>query len=65
MAGPAMAIGIILLAILLLGVVALILYLLYFAIIYRHKTMKALLAGILAVCLIVVALFLYLRAPGE
>lgn len=60
MAGPAIAIGIILLAILLLGVVALILYLLYFAIIYRHKQTKAMLAGVLAVCLAVVVLFMFL-----
>lgn len=47
MAGPAMAIGYILLGILLLALGALLLYLLYFAIIYRHKPLKAILAGIL------------------
>src|ERR1044072_9671851 len=53
--------GLILLAVFLLGVVGFILYLLYFAIIYRHRPLKAILAGILAVCLIGVGLFLYWR----
>ncbi|HEY1202329.1 MAG TPA: hypothetical protein VGE79_15170 [Niastella sp.] len=57
----AIVFGLILLAVLLLGVVGFILYLLYFAIIYRHRPLKAILAGILAVCLIGGGLFLYLR----
>jgi hypothetical protein len=61
MAGPAMAIGIILLIILLIGLVALFLYLLYFAIIYRHKPLKATLAGILFACLLVLIACLYFR----
>jgi len=58
-AGPAMVIGIILLVILLLGFAAFLLYLLYFAIIYRHKKMKALLSGILFICLTGGVVYLY------
>jgi hypothetical protein len=61
MAGPAMAIGFILLAILLLGLLALLFYLAYFAIIYRHKPLKAVLAGILFAGIIAFTLYLFLR----
>jgi hypothetical protein len=61
MAGPAMAIGYILLAILGLGLLALFLYLLYFAIIYRHRSLKAILAGILFAGITTLTLYLFLR----
>jgi hypothetical protein len=61
MAGTAMTIGVILLVILLIGLVALLFYLLYFAIIYRHKPLKAVLAGILFACIAAFTLFLFLR----
>jgi hypothetical protein len=61
MAGPAMAIGYFLLAILGLGLLAFLLYLLYFAIIYRHKPLKALLAGVLFAGLATLTLYLLLR----
>lgn len=61
MAGSAMAIGIILLVILGTGLGALFLYLLYFAIIYRHKPLKAIIAGVLFVSLTAVAVYLFLR----
>ena len=61
MAGPAMAIGFIILVILGIGLLALFLYLLYFAIIYRHKKLKALLAGILFAGLAVLTAYLLLR----
>lgn len=61
MAGPAMAIGYILLGVLLLGLVALLCYLAWFAIIYRHKPLKSILAGILFVCVAGITLYLFLR----
>lgn len=62
MAGPAMAIGYILLGVLLLALGALLFYLLYFVIIYRrHKPLKAVLAGILFAGTAVFATYLFLH----
>ena len=61
MAGPAMAIGYILLGVLLLGLVALLFYLAWFAITYRHKPLKAVLAGILFAGIIAFTTYLFLH----